>query len=148
MRMHETREAEQRPDEIDYSPPQLLALPPARDGFGLRWVREFESNSAVDRNNLDRKRREGYQPATTQDYPQFSPEADPDGRIRRGSMILMEIPIERSRARERYYRNLSRRQVEAADVMQGFQPANGTRLPVFDRTEQAEVTVGGRRAAG
>ena len=146
MRMHETREAEQRPNEYDYSPPALLELPPARAGFALRWVREYADASAIDRNNLDKKRREGYQPAAVADYPQFAPEADPDGRIRRGGIILMEIPIERAQARERYYRTQAQRQVEAADVMQGFRPANGTRLPVFDRTERAELTVGGRRA--
>lgn len=149
MRMHETRDAARRESEIDYSPPSLLELPQARPGFQLRWVRERLTGLDVDRDNLAKKRKEGYAAARVESYPEFAPEADPDGLIRRGNMLLMEVPTDRAEARRRYYADRARRQVEAADALREFQPVNGRRLPAYDQSRPAEMTVvGGKRATG
>ncbi len=146
MRARETRAMSARITAQDYSPPSALMLPEAKPGYHLRLVREIGVDGQVDKNNLMKRAQEGYVPVKASDYPEAALGESGDAAIRRGKHILMQIPIERVEARQRYYQNLSRGQVETVDRQQGFRPAGG-----FVPTREdgvAEVTQGGRRVVG
>ncbi len=152
-RARETRAAEARVSAQDYTPPATMALPTARRGYHLRWIREIDAGGQLDRENLYKRQKEGYRPVKAGDYPDWAlGVTSPDEPIRRGKSLLMEIPLERKLARDEHYRNQARRQVETVDRQQGMsmRPRGGI-IPASGAAageESAEVIIGGRVRPG
>lgn len=150
-RARETRAQEARVTSYDYTPPAMMALPKARAGFHLRWIREVTADGQRDVENLFKREKEGYRRVAASDYPDWAlGNTNADEPIRRGKSILMEIPLERKLARDRHYQMMSRRQVETVDKQQGMGPRGGI-TPTRGRDageEPGEVIIGGRRVAG
>lgn len=73
----------------------------------------------ADKMNLNRRRREGYEPVRASDHPELMAEIlgadEMNGIVSVGGLILHKIPTEKVKARERYYNDHNARQVDAAD---------------------------------
>jgi hypothetical protein len=145
-REQDTREMTARPTAYHYTPPSLIGMPPARPGYHLRLIREYTTDGNIDRDNLDRRYREGYRPIRAADYPDWCLGEKGDDPIRRGSGIIMEIPVERAEARRDYYRRRSHAQSAAVDREQGMLPRGGI-IPTKNN-EVGETVIGGRRIVG
>ena len=131
-----TLETQERTRQSEaYRPPSLLPDPDPRDGYAFRWVR-VETRNNADKMNLNRRRREGYEPVHASDHPELMAEIlgadDANGIVSVGGLVLHRIAIEKVQARERYYAEHNARQVDAADSQ--FLSHNDHRLAkVVDR---------------
>lgn len=146
-RIHQTRAATARVTADDYTPVTRLRVPKARPGMHLRWVRELLPNGQRDTENLHRRKAEGYVPVTAGAYPDFAMGESGDDPIRRGAMMLMEIPKAKAQARQLYYERTARLQQDSVDILQGI-TTSGRQLPVTNESGPAEILVGGRRSGG
>lgn len=127
------KETEDREHSVrQWQPAQTLPTPTPMDGFKFRWVRVAMLGQA-DPKNLSSKLREGYEPVTISEQPQFRLLVDPDSRfkdnIEIGGLLLCKIPEEFLKQKEAHYKNVNRAQSEAVD--NNLMRQNDSRMPLF-----------------
>jgi hypothetical protein len=134
----ESRERETRAQSAQYSPPQQLPDPDPQDGYTFRWVRTHFMGQS-DARNVAMMRREGYEPVRLEDHPEMAYIVDDpskvSGNIEIGGLMLCKIPKEKTDARQAYYDELNRKQIQSVD--NNFMRENDPRMPLFSekRTE-------------
>lgn len=130
----ETRDSEKRP--TTWRPPDLLPNPVPQPGWVYRWVRTSTFGQS-DPTNVSARLREGWEPVKAADHPELhltpSEDARFKGAIEVGGLILCKIPEEIANARNRYYRDLARQQVDA--VEKNFLRENDPRMPLHSQRE-------------
>jgi hypothetical protein len=129
-RAADTRIEQQRPQQ--WKQPELLPEPDKLPGYAYRWIRVSTLNVA-DPRNLSAKLREGWEPVTVNEQPQFQLLIDGNSRfkdnIEIGGLLLCKTPIEFVEQRDAFYRNQAESQIESVDnsLMRQSDP----RMPMF-----------------
>jgi hypothetical protein len=142
-RDQDTRESDQRVES--WVPPDVLPMPDDRPGWTHRYIRVAILGEA-DARNVSLRFREGWEPVQITDYPELKVMCDPDGRFARnghveiGGLVLCRMPVERAKAREKYYQELAARQIESVD--RNYMRENDPRMPVLPADRQTAITFG------
>ena len=108
-----------REREVEWQPANTLEAPPARPGMEQRWIR-FQLGDKNDPRNWSRKTRERWAPRRLETVPeQYVPPTLSHGQLGEvvgvADLILCERPIEVGRARKKYFRAKTQRQLAAAE---------------------------------
>ena len=111
---------------------ELLPEPDKHPDYSYRWIRVANLNAA-DPRNIAAKRREGWEPVSIEEQPQFKLLADPNSRfkdnIEIGGLLLCKTPKEMVEQRNTHFAKLTLSQTEAVDnsLMRQSDP----RMPIF-----------------
>lgn len=127
QRDHESRATEAR---VDYQPPSALPEPDPHPDWSYRWIATHVLGVA-DAANASKKMREGWEPVRAEDHPEMQAYVGKSGNIEVGGLILCKMPRERVDARNAYYSNQARRQLESVD--NSFMRINDDRMPLFNK---------------
>ena len=126
----DTRATYERPQQ--WAQPELLPEPDKEAGFAYRWVRVASLNQA-DPRNLSAKLREGWEPVSIEEQPQFQMLVDPDSRFKNNievaGLLLCKAPEELMRQRKEYFANKNQSQMDSVD--NNFMRENDARMPLF-----------------
>jgi len=126
-----TRSTMERPKQ--WAPAELLPEPDKQPGYAYRWIRTSTLNEA-DPRNLSSKLREGWEPVTVEEQPQFKLLVDPNSRFRDnieiGGLLLCKTPVEFIEQRNAHFNKQAQAQTEAVDnnLMRESDP----RMPIFN----------------
>lgn len=126
----ETRTVQERAKQ--WQTPELLPVPDKQAGYEYRWIRVSTLNTA-DPRNLSAKLREGWEPVSIEEQPQFRMLIDSGSRfkdnIEIGGLLLCKTPKEFVKQRNDYYEKQANAQMEAVDnhLMRQSDP----RMPLF-----------------
>lgn len=126
-----TRSTMERPKQ--WAPAELLPEPDKQPGYAYRWIRTSTLNEA-DPRNLSSKLREGWEPVTVEEQPQFKLLVDPNSRFRDnieiGGLLLCKTPVEFIEQRNAHFQKQAQSQTEAVDnnLMRESDP----RMPIFN----------------
>jgi hypothetical protein len=122
-----TRDKEVRATEM-YTPPSLLPFPDPEPGVAFRYIATHVMGMA-DPSNVSKRYREGWVPCKATDYPELMLNADKDGNIEIGGLMLCKMPAEQAKARDEYYQAQAQAQMESVD--NHFMKNNDPRMPLF-----------------
>lgn len=126
-----TRSTTERPKQ--WAPAELLPEPDKQPGYAYRWIRTSTLNEA-DPRNLSSKLREGWEPVSVEEQPQFKLLVDPNSRfsnnIEIGGLLLCKTPVEFIEQRNAHFQKQAQSQTEAVDnnLMRESDP----RMPIFN----------------
>ena len=126
-----TRSTNERPKQ--WAPAELLPEPDKQPGYAYRWIRTSTLNEA-DPRNLSSKLREGWEPVSVEEQPQFKLLVDPNSRfsdnIEIGGLLLCKTPVEFIEQRNAHFQKQAQSQTEAVDnnLMRESDP----RMPIFN----------------
>lgn len=137
-REHETRSKEERALNT-YAPPSLLPFPDPEPGFVFRYVATHVLGQA-DPSNTSKRFREGWIPCKAADYPELMLNADANGNIEVGGLMLCKMPEEQAKARADYYDAQAEAQMES--VNNHFMKNSDPRMPLF--TDRNSAVTRGR----
>jgi hypothetical protein len=132
----QTRSASERPKQ--WAPAELLPEPDKQPGYAYRWIRVATLNTA-DPRNLSGKLREGWEPVTVEEQPQFKLLVDPNsrysGNIEIGGLLLCKTPSEFIEQRTLHVQKQTEAQTQAVDnnLMRQSDP----RMPIFNERKSA-----------
>lgn len=125
-----------------WQPADLLPSPNPVEGYEHRWVRKSMMGQS-DPTNTSRSFREGWEPCRLDDYPELALSVDVDakttGLVEVGGLILCKMPIEMLTARNAYYQQHTRAQIESVDS--NLMRENDPRMPLF-KDSKSSVTFG------
>ena len=142
-RKQEERVNEARVNSM-YTPPSLLPFPDPEPGIAFRYVATHVLGQA-DPSNVSKRYREGWVPCKAADYPELMLNADADGHVEIGGLMLCKMSAEQAKARDEYYSAQASAQMESVD--NHFLRNNDPRMPLFkDRT--SSVTRGSGFGSG
>lgn len=135
-----TREMETR-EEADYAeetwqPAAVLPDPPQRDGWVHHWVRG-SSRGETDKMNMARAIREGWVPCQASEYPEVIEAMIGEDRGRNliefGGLILCRLSTAKKAARDKYFKNLSLRQIDSVNQkLRDYEHSEGGALKVLN----------------
>lgn len=112
-----------------YVPPSSLPDPTPEPGYVYRWIATHILGEAQNV-NVSNKMREGWEPVKAVDHPELMLEGNAKtGNVEIGGLMLCKMPVERARARDEYYANQARAQMESVDNT--FLRNNDPRMPLF-----------------
>jgi len=132
----DTRTTYERPKQ--WTPAELLPEPDKQPGYAYRWIRVSTLNAA-DPRNVSSKLREGWEPVSIEEQPQFQLLVDPNSRfkdqIEVGGLLLCKTPSEFVEQRNTHYQKQSDAQTEAVDnnLMRQSDP----RMPLFKESKSS-----------
>jgi hypothetical protein len=132
----DTRTTFERPKQ--WMPAELLPEPDKQPGYAYRWIRVSTLNAA-DPRNVSSKLREGWEPVSIEEQPQFQLLVDPNSRykdqIEVGGLLLCKTPSEFVEQRNTHYQKQSDAQTEAVDnnLMRQSDP----RMPLFKENKSS-----------
>ena len=126
-----------------WQPPSLLDAPPPPQGYVYRWIRE----SMIGQNdpaNMSKRIREGWEPVSAKDHPDFEAPTIDDGKhagvIGVGGLILAKIPKETVDERRAYYQNVAGQQIQAVD--NDLMRESNQVMPISNPNRSTKVTFG------
>jgi hypothetical protein len=126
----ETRADAERPKV--WQPASTLPEPDKEAGYAYRWIR-VASMGQNDPRNISSKLREGWEPVSIKEQPQFQMLVDPDSRfkdnIEVAGLLLCKAPEELMRQRKEYFASKNQSQMESVD--NNFMRENDARMPLF-----------------
>ena len=126
----ETRAEAERPKV--WQPASTLPEPDKQPGYAYRWVR-VATNGEKDPRNISSKLREGWEPVSISEQPQFRMLVDPDSRfkdnIEVAGLLLCKAPEELMRQRREYFAGKNQAQMDSVD--NNFMRENDARMPLF-----------------
>ena len=139
-----TREKTERVPE--WKPPSTLDAPDAPIGYKHRWIRESVMDYD-DRNNVHKKRREGWELVRADEHPEFDAPVIDEGKnagcIGVGGLILARIPEEIADQRNAHYNQVAQNQMEAVD--RDWMSENNPAMPKQKPQRKSSVTFGSQR---
>ena len=126
----ETRAEAERPKV--WQPASTLPEPDKEAGYAYRWIR-VASVGQNDPRNISSKLREGWEPVSIKEQPQFQMLVDPDSRfkdnIEVAGLLLCKAPEELMRQRKEFFANKNQAQMDSVD--NNFMRENDARMPLF-----------------
>ena len=126
----ETRAEAERPKV--WQPASTLPEPDKKAGYAYRWIR-VASMGQNDPRNISSKLREGWEPVSIKEQPQFQMLVDPDSRfkdnIEVAGLLLCKAPEELMRQRKEYFASKNQSQMDSVD--NNFMRENDARMPLF-----------------
>lgn len=132
----------------DWRPPSALEAPEPPVGYKHRWIRESVMEYD-DRNNVHKRRREGWELVRAEEYPDFDAPVIDEGKnagvIGVGGLLLARIPEEIAEQRNQHYQQTTQNQMEAVDRdwMRETNPA----MPKMKPQRSTSVSFGGPKVA-
>jgi hypothetical protein len=136
------RQAESRPSDT-WMPQSSLPVPEPKDGWVFRWIRT-SSLGRSDNTNVSRQFREGWEPVKAEDHPELMVMSDINsqfkGNVEVGGLLLCKAPLEKMKAREKYFQNISDKQIEGVD--RSFLRENDPRMPLLNPERSTRTTFG------
>jgi hypothetical protein len=136
-----SRETEQR---YEYVPASTLPTPTPDPTKAFRWVATHVMGT-LDPMNASKRFRDGWEPVQAQAHPELQLPANKDGHVELGGLMLCSMPIERARARERYYAKQTADQMASVDS--AYMGQNNPRMPLFSERD-SEVRRDGEFGTG
>lgn len=127
-RLSRELESRQKATRPVYRPPNALPDPIPAPGFVYRWVATSVLGQSQS-TNVSTKLREGWVPVKASDHPELHMEANPNGNVEIGGLLLCKMPREMAEARAEYYANQAQNQMESVD--NHFMRNNDPRMPLF-----------------
>ena len=128
-----------------WRPPSTLEAPEAPVGFKHRWIRESVMEYD-DRNNVHKRRREGWELVRAEDYPDFDAPVIDEGKnagvIGVGGLVLARIPEEIVEQRDAHYRSVTENQMVAVD--RDWMRESNAAMPKLNPQRSSSVTFGSR----
>lgn len=139
----QSREQTERPKS--WQPASTLPEPDKLPGYEYRWVRV--SNAGVaDPRNISSKTREGWEPVSIEEQPQFQMMVDPNSRfkdnIEVAGLLLCKMPSEFVEQRKEHFSAQNRAQIDSVD--NNFMRDNDPRMPLF-RERNSKTSFGNGR---
>ena len=126
----ETRADAERPKV--WQPASTLPEPDKQPGYVYRWIR-VATNGEKDPRNISSKLREGWEPVSIKEQPQFQMMVDPDSRfkdnIEVAGLLLCKAPEELMEQRKAFFANKNQAQMDSVD--NNFMRENDARMPLF-----------------
>ena len=126
----ETRAEAERPKV--WQPASTLPEPDKEAGYAYRWIR-VSTNGEKDPRNISSKLREGWEPVSIKEQPQFQMLVDPDSRfkdnIEVAGLLLCKAPAELMKQRKEYFAAKNQSQMESVD--NNFMRESDSRMPLF-----------------
>ena len=139
-----TREKTERITQ--WKAPTTLEAPEAPIGYKHRWIRESVMDFD-DRNNIHKKRREGYELVRAEEYPDFDAPVIDEGRnagcIGVGGLLLARIPEEIANQRNTHYSRKAQNQMDAVD--NDWMKDNNPAMPKLNPQRKSSVSFGSRK---
>jgi hypothetical protein len=136
------RQTETRPND-SWVPQSSLPVPESKDGWVFRWIRT-SSLGRTDNTNVSRQFREGWEPVKAEDHPELMIMSDHNsqfkGNVEVGGLLLCKAPMEKMKKREKYYQEVSDRQIEGVD--RSFLRENDPRMPLLNPERSTRSTFG------
>jgi hypothetical protein len=133
----------------DWKPPSALDAPEAPIGYKHRWIRESVMEYD-DKNNIHKRRREGYELVKAEDYPEFDAPVIDEGKnagvIGTGGLLLARIPEEIVEQRENYFKNKTQTQMDAVD--RDWMRENNPVMPKLKPQRNSNVSFGNNPIVG
>lgn len=124
-----------------YVPPSALPDPTPEPGYVYRWIATHILGEAQNV-NVSNKMREGWEPVKATDHPELMLEGNAKtGNVEIGGLMLCKMPVERARARDEYYANQNRAQMDSVD--NNFMRNNDPRMPLFADRKSTSSRGGG-----
>ena len=96
----------------DYTRPDPLKVEAGKDGMRRRWIRNTPDNIA-------RQQAGGWNIITGGAPEKVAINMSADGTKRYGDLILAEMPEDKARARDTFYRNQGQRQIDSTKFVKG-----------------------------
>lgn len=124
-----------------YVPPSALPDPTPEPGYVYRWVATHLLGEA-DPTNVSKKMREGWVPVKAEDHPELQLLGNAKtGNVEIGGLMLCKMSTEMAQARNEYYNNQARSQMESVD--NHFMRNNDPRMPLFSDRKSSSSRGGG-----
>lgn len=111
-----------------YVPPSSLPVPTPQPGYSFRWIATSVLGQ-TDPSNVSKKMREGWEPVRAEDHPELQLQANTNGNVELGGLMLCKMPTENVVARNQYYENHAQAQMDSVD--NSFLRNNDPRMPMF-----------------
>ena len=139
----QTREKKARVET--WRPPSTLEAPEPPIGFKHRWIRESVMEYD-DKNNVHKRRREGWELVRAEDYPDFDAPVIDEGKnagvIGVGGLVLARIPEEIVEQRDAHYRSVTENQMNAVD--RDWMRESNAAMPKLAPQRSSKVTFGSK----
>jgi len=136
------RQAEARSDDT-WLPQSSLPVPEPKDGWVFRWIRT-SSLGRSDNTNVSRQFREGWEPVKSEDHPELKIMSDHNsqfkGNVEVGGLLLCKAPIEKMKAREKHFQQVSDRQIDGVD--RNYLRQSDPRMPLLEPERSTRSTFG------
>ena len=133
----QSREQAERPKV--WQPASTLPEPDKQPGYAYRWVR-VSMLGQNDARSISAALREGWEPVSIEEQPQFKFMVDPDSRfkdnIEVAGLLLCKVPEEFMSQRRKHFEEKTQAQNESVD--NNFMRENDPRMPLF--TERKSKT--------
>ena len=127
----ETREHSTR-DE--YKPPSVLPDPIPDPHYNFRWISTHVFGQAIP-SHVSLQIREGWEPVRAADHPELKLNANENGEVQMGGLLLCKMPKEKVEARNEYYQRQAEGWMQSVDnnLMRQSDP----RMPLFNERKSA-----------
>jgi hypothetical protein len=136
----DTRMTAERPKQ--WQQPELLPQPDKQPGYAYRWIRTSTLDQS-DARNLSAKLREGWEPVSVEEQPQFTLLVDPNSRfkdkIEIGGLLLCKTPEEFVEQRNAHFQKQTDAQTLAVD--NNLMRQSDARMPIF-KEGRSDVSFG------
>ena len=140
----ETQSRERTERKMEWNPGSALSAPEPPLGYKHRWIRESVMEYD-DRNNVHKRRREGWELVRAEDYPDFDAPVVDEGKnagvIGVGGLVLARIPEEIADQRNAHYQNTTQNQMEAVD--RDWMRESNAAMPKLKPQRSSSVSFGG-----
>ena len=137
-REQETRE--QNKPRYVYRPPSSLPSPNPDPDYRFHWVAVSIAGQAND-TNVSQKFRDNWVPCKAVDYPELQIQGNKDGNVEVGGLLLCKKPKEMAEARDEYYEQKARNQMDSVD--NSFLRNSDARMPLFSDRKSTTTKGGG-----
>ena len=146
----ETRELNNREQDMEFREPNMLDLPDTvvnrfkNEGMALRWIR-INLRGKDDYTNVGKRVQEGWQFVYVNEVPEIQhtsfvrDEGRYTGAVCRGDLALAKMPLQKAENRQRFYENKSSEMVDA--VNQQLMSQSDSRMPIRN-SSKSQVTKG------
>ncbi len=142
----DSQSREETKRNLDWKPPSALDAPEAPIGYKHRWIRESVLDYD-DKNNVFKRRREGYELVRAEDYPDFDAPVVDEGKnagvIGTGGLLLARVPEEIVEKRKEYFEKKTQTQMEAVD--RDWMRENNPVMPKSKPQRNSNVSFGKNR---
>ena len=139
----ESQSREKTERRRDWKPPSALDAPEAPIGYKHRWIRESVMEYD-DKNNIHKRRREGYELVKADEYPDFDAPVIDEGKnagvIGTGGLLLARVPNEIVEQRKQYFENKTQTQMDAVD--RDWMRENNPVMPKLKPQRNSNVSFG------
>ena len=124
----EQESREKNPTRYVYKPPSSLPDPAPDPDYEFHWVAVAIAGQS-NHTNVSQRFRDHWVPCKAVDHPELQVQANKEGNVEIGGLLLCKKPREMAEAREEYYDKKARNQMDSVD--NSFLRNSDARMPLF-----------------